>query len=351
MTTEQKAKAYDEALEKAKKLQKTCDSQAVVGWCEFLFPELKKNDERIRKYLLKLADRCPEDSIDFMGEVKKEDVIAWLEKQGEKPTIRERYARIKDSEWFKNTHEGMSVSEENIEQKPKFHEGEWVTNGDYTWKIVEVMPLDYILQSQDGNIVDDTISHTDEQFHLWTIKDAKDGDVLYSPCCKLIWIYKDEKTCYVGNNNNYHSGAVFTNAPICIPTDACPATKEQRNLLFKKMHEAGYEWDAEKKELKKIEKKPAWSEEDEYTLKGIVDEIEANKNSAPDYDIETYDRFLNWLKSLKDKVQPQPKQEWSDVDERHCQMLQKIICESYITASLANKLSDWLISLKQRIGG
>lgn len=30
-----------------------------------------------------------------------------------------------------------------------------------------------------------------------------------------------------------------------------PATKEQRDLLFQKMEEAGYEWDAEKKELKK----------------------------------------------------------------------------------------------------
>ena len=32
-----------------------------------------------------------------------------------------------------------------------------------------------------------------------------------------------------------------------------PATKEQRELLFAKMKEAGYEWNAEKKEVKKIE--------------------------------------------------------------------------------------------------
>ena len=31
-----------------------------------------------------------------------------------------------------------------------------------------------------------------------------------------------------------------------------PATKEQRNLLFQKMKDAGYEWDVEKKELKKL---------------------------------------------------------------------------------------------------
>lgn len=28
-----------------------------------------------------------------------------------------------------------------------------------------------------------------------------------------------------------------------------PATKEQRDLLFQKMKEVGYEWDSEKKEL------------------------------------------------------------------------------------------------------
>jgi hypothetical protein len=32
--------------------------------------------------------------------------------------------------------------------------------------------------------------------------------------------------------------------------DYAPATKEQRDLLFHKMKEAGYEWNAEKKELK-----------------------------------------------------------------------------------------------------
>ena len=48
-----------------------------------------------------------------------------------------------------------------------------------------------------------------------------------------------------------------------------PATKEQRDLLFQKMREAGYEWNEEKKELRKIEKqvpKPKWSDDDEQYL-------------------------------------------------------------------------------------
>jgi len=51
--------------------------------------------------------------------------------------------------------------------------------------------------------------------------------------------------------------------------------------------------------LRLVEQNPAWSEEDERNLQGIIDEIEANKNHAPDYDVATYDRFLSWLKSLR----------------------------------------------------
>lgn len=35
-----------------------------------------------------------------------------------------------------------------------------------------------------------------------------------------------------------------------IDAPVTPATKEQRNLLFQKMKEVCYEWDAENKELK-----------------------------------------------------------------------------------------------------
>lgn len=58
-----------------------------------------------------------------------------------------------------------------------------------------------------------------------------------------------------------------------------------------------------------IEQKPTWSEEDERNFQGIIDEIEANKRSAPDYDIATYDRFLSWLKSLKNRYTWKPSDE------------------------------------------
>jgi len=79
LTTEQKAKAYDEALERANKLKETCDSNAVVGWMEYIFPELKESeDEKVCKEIKQfIRSRGMQ-----LAQSKVESWIAWLEKQG-----------------------------------------------------------------------------------------------------------------------------------------------------------------------------------------------------------------------------------------------------------------------------
>jgi hypothetical protein len=153
----------------------------------------------------------------------------------------------------------------------EFKIGDWITNGEYTWKVTDIKPLDYILQSQNGDVVDDTISYVDEEFHLWTIQDAKDGDVLadYHETYDnpLIFILKKFEHVNFGlvRPSDYSSycfltasdGQRFKEGTYHHEHNIRPATKEQRDLLFQKMHEAGYEWDAEKKELRKIEQEPA----------------------------------------------------------------------------------------------
>ena len=68
----------------------------------------------------------------------------------------------------------------------------------------------------------------------------------------------------------------------------------------------GYDDDAKKQG----EQKPAWSEEDEEMFKRFVDLI-------PQYmTAHGYNELFNWFKSLKDRVQPQPKQEWSEEEEK-----------------------------------
>ena len=86
MTTEQKALAYDKALERAKRMFSNKE-------IEYLFPELiESEDERIRKALIKFvkgyyeglgADAMNQDVADMNA------YISWLEKQGEQKLTEE----------------------------------------------------------------------------------------------------------------------------------------------------------------------------------------------------------------------------------------------------------------------
>jgi len=175
-------------------------------------------------------------------------------------------------------------------------------------------------------------------FHLWTIEDAKDGDVLVDEDINVIGIFEGtEGMCW--HSKIYYSYATKELYGIeCGGSHqkefAKPATKEQRDLLFQKMHEAGYEWDAEKKELKKIEgesenykqqimseitdlvtdyirQKPSWSEEDEQMIDNIIDYMkpmpiffESTKGkSGKEYTQKFVKNAINWLKSLKRRTE------------------------------------------------
>lgn len=97
MTTEEKAKAYDEALERAKKYN-IDDAHAYQGTIvKLIFPELAESEnERIRKVLinaLKVSKTIGE--LEFrLSEPTKEKAIAYLEKQKEASKAIEAVERI-----------------------------------------------------------------------------------------------------------------------------------------------------------------------------------------------------------------------------------------------------------------
>lgn len=78
MTTEQKAKAYDETIERVNSL--LSNNQVGNAWIYKLLPELKESDDdRIRKWLIYyFTEVC-----DNVSEKEKKGVLAWLEKQRE----------------------------------------------------------------------------------------------------------------------------------------------------------------------------------------------------------------------------------------------------------------------------
>ena len=85
----------------------------------------------------------------------------------------------------------------------------------------------------------------------WTLLDAKPGDVLASKDGYDILIFKE-----INNSMSFSSYYNILQKPNknWVKNNELfqPATKEQCDFLFRRMKEAGYQWDKEKKELKKI---------------------------------------------------------------------------------------------------
>lgn len=290
--------------------------------------------------------------------------------------------------------------------EPKFHEGEWaVSKLDEKARQISEVHFDesnsyYVVN---GNSVN--LEEYDRLHHLWTVQDAKDGDVLTcdSKHGQEIGIVKKyfgksggcdkcfETYCFIDWDGIFRVGEYMGSS------DIHPATKEEHDTLFAKMKEAGYEFDFEKKELKKIEQKPAenkgmnlveeemtpfqkkvfciidttieeeqglkqvcdelfalasneikqkpaeWSEEDERIYQSIIDD------TVQENQLDT--KQIDWLKSLKSRVQP--KQEWSEEDEAAakdiCDKLNRLSMIYVGNQSIACQEDiKWLKSLKQR---
>ena len=239
---------------------------------------------------------------------------------------------------------------DNVEQK--FHEGEWVIFNENHNSVYQVERIDnyrYYLRHYLGGTL--SVHFDNELIRKWTIEDAKAGDVLAVE--DMVFIYKRILSSYVVSYCSlYHDNFDhFVYARTCHEDNSNlrPATKEQRELLFQKMKEAGYEWDAENKKLKKIERKPAWNEEDESMYVRTLGVL--GKCYIGELPIEVEEE-LKWLKSIKDRVLPQPKQEWSEEDENikesiitGLEMLKDGASDKSLIA-LYNKKIEWLKSIR-----
>ena len=338
MTIEEKAKAYDEALKRAKELNKEHQVACGINFCEEIFPELAgSEDERIRKCLLKYFENRGSNGVIWnkIG-ISRDNVLSWLEKQGKENntcvinntpncgiSVYNEECKESDDEEVRcaiidhlkdhNLIEWATWLEKQSEQKPKFKVGDWITDNKDALLQVTKFEIDYgyELKAIDGQIFHFVSpDFVDANYHLWTIKDAKDGDVLYhkSPLNGIEYIVMSSGINGYGNVDSYFRynsvDGFATNIPSVFSAkldDISPATKEQRDLLFAKMHEAGYMWDEEKKELKEIEQKPIeWSEEDEHRRTDAIYFLEtAKKHYASTSEI---DATIEWLKSFKERM-------------------------------------------------
>ena len=120
-------KAYKEALERAKQFSENPlleDSGNVV---EYIFPELKESeDEKIRKELIKVFSNREKYLIDqSFGDITVSEVLAWLEKQGEKLPVGFYYVNSEGKKFYSDTFKYGDVIlhvEKQDEQKPAWGE-------------------------------------------------------------------------------------------------------------------------------------------------------------------------------------------------------------------------------------
>lgn len=413
----EKAKAYNEVLEKAKEIINDTNASSVwKGWLCNCFPELKESeDEGIRKALIRLFTG---NNTEKFGEFTNKQFITWLEKQGDKCLVnfdeaeKEKYDFVSgqfiecrksfnefkedNSYWLEyigdDTYIGRSDNVLNqkfhitpqqlftlftkqyccwkkekqdeqeepqvyemgdgevitysesegykvIEQKPtdkkktKFNVDDWcIDNEDgVIFQIVKVLDNTYIYKTNEGKEYSCSHYSLENDAHLWTIQDAKDGDVLADYAGVILFRkigngrYADvvDYYCVVNTCGRFEIQENFDYWGKINNAELCPATKEQRDILLKAMAKAGYTFDFERKKLEKIESKTEenkeniggistnseWSEEDEWKFSDILALLRGGENchyNTPD--------LFDWLKTLKDRVQP--KQEWSEEDKK-----------------------------------
>lgn len=240
----------------------------------------------------------------------------------------DRYNQMISDLIMSDDDKGKQRSVDKVE--PKFKVGDWVMlDRPVLITRVEDMPYNtHQYWTSDGTWFGDAT-----KAKLWTIQDAKDGDVL---ACKNGWtcIFKT-----LGNDETFSSYCFMDNTKwFCETGCEChtleeefvkayngtiyPATKEQRDTFFAKMREAGYEWDASKRELKRIEQKPTeWSEEDEdmcYKATAVINRLCAEGKEYV-WSVNTLKKLFYWFKSLKDRVQPQS--DWSEEDKERIEQI------------------------------
>ncbi len=291
LSIEEKAKRYDEAITKARNIVNSINV-GLIGKDSFeaVFPELKENEEsegeKIREKLIDTFNFYgPAMNSPYLLGINRNDIVAWLEKQGEQKLVPDWMPKFLDElrskknyfDWcehkdieggilaiikwlnpnYFNGKDGEQKPADKVE--PKFKVGDWLVHNERRniIKVVNATPLVYEVVDVLGYHHTITDTAIENNYHLWTTKDAKTGDVLSDGT--TIFIFEDllsDGSVMSYCDYDTDSGESDAFCPLLMNlmcSKITPTTKEQHDTLMKAMTDAGYEWNAEKNELKKIE--------------------------------------------------------------------------------------------------
>ena len=345
MTTEEKAKAYDEALERASHVKgyKTLTPQEAA---EYIFPQLHESeDEQTRKRLIDFISNIK--AISESGRnslaIRKDDAeicdafLLYLEKQKEENHNGKKW--IYEDDYHKDMERSFNDGKDEVLENPK----------------------KYGLQKEQKPIEDVVKDITANKESA--IKFLKSAGIM-DDNGELAEMYRSEqKSADYNYDNRIQYDSIKSGVEAFASTYSfniesklfSQLTKEQQQLWREEIEQAvvaggenGIELarDNRYKENRMVE----WSEEDKNELEIIIGLIEDDKADAVKQYPKckalhnAYDRMLHFLKSLR----PQSKVEWNDKDEEYLARIDRALVILETNSPHINTADDrkWLKSLR-----
>ena len=380
MNTEEKAKAYDEALDKAKKIKSkilsshlsTESCKAVSEYIDEIIPELRESeDERIRKDIINLiywlagnpslCSRYYRDRYDGM--------LAYLEKQKELPFIKDVVLGLPGLYFYdgERMHFGgnpvmeenpydfaMSQQEKQKEQKSNieliqkswymegYHDKEF--NCEPKWiiktgeggpryeenpkygQIIEQKPVEYLSKDKVYAIMNKLTELSTSELIPLNSDEYKKINEITSDVRSLL-DYPIEEKPVVTHGETYHVDTLGTQQVIAgkMPQKSADWSEEDEEIFNNIIEKAkGGHW-IEVNEISWLitrfkslspQSKQEWSEEDEEMLNSCICSIEESKENRYAYKETDGDTSYDREIAWLKSLRSQPKQEWSKEDEK-----------------------------------
>ena len=371
---------YNKLVNAIKVLQEANPSDEVIqNFVNDNVPELKESEDKIiRKWIKKeLESKYVVDNI--VNNVMADKALAWLEKQGSEPNWCHHKVDLSNcpEEYRKAYYDGWNnCNMQHSQRKSEGDDEEKVLIGarkDVALSIMNFLDRNTLgmdLSSMERADLESAVIDSDwsKVYDYMKKKLEKQGErkeanlveilkhypketELYSPLYGRLWLAEvDEKneiiTCYKHRLEEGCTRAVLEQEDTVSfysngTTGLSDFNTSKDCMLF--LYDIA----------KQGEQKPTWSHEDDVMVHDILGLLPVK--SRPEYN----QRRANWIKSLKDRVQPHPKQEWSEEDEDMIQALNACIDATiksgmnYISfdskSILIGKVKNWAKSIKNRV--
>ena len=275
-------KKYKEALEIMEKYLKSCNAGVIAeNTIKEAFPELKESkDEKIRKSIWQVLSRGESTRVLNALGIQLSEAFDWLEKQKNTTSVTSIHEAYESG--FNNGINTVVQEPEEYgllkEQKSACSEEDEKIRKELIEFLCELSKLgkntnfDRWSKADCANWLAWLEKQCEQKPSEWSVFDAKKGDILSVDNCVLIvdsvGTFEEKpiiESWYCADSNKFYGKG--TSMPDRWNIEGMkPSSPIEKNYLFKMMKEAGYEWDADKKELNNIEQKPAeWSEEDKLS--------------------------------------------------------------------------------------